>query len=200
MIQTSVNPEAVAAMYAKADKIVRVGMATEAKQKKEDQQKLKVSASKFGWRKELLLSMSEEDLKKLDINGLSELLECSTSAAYSYCKRYKIKIKRKKPAGELFNEFLAFRGKPNYTPKELAKILNCSESTIFKFAKRIKVTLLRNNTKMRTIMESTARGRMFVELKDGKLKAMDTSYKEIELTEAEQAQLKAILTNKIQPA
>ena len=200
MIQTSVTTAAVEAMYAKADKIITVGRLPEPKQKQIKQAEIKVSASKFGWRRELLLSMNEADLKKLDINELAELLECSTSTAYSYCKRYKIKIKGKKPAGELFNEFLAFRGKPNYTPKELAKILNCSESTIFKFAKRIKVTLLRNNTKMRTIMESSARGRMFVELKDGKLKAMDTSYKEIELTEAEQAQLKAILTNKIQPA
>lgn len=54
--------------------------------------------------------------------------------------------------------------------------------------------------KLRTIIESTARVRMLVELKEGKLKALNANYKEIELTEAEQAQLKAILTNKIQPA
>ena len=37
---------------------------------------------------------------------------------------------------------------------------------------------------------------MFVELKEGKLKVLNTNYEEIELTEAEQTQLKAILTNK----
>lgn len=55
---------------------------------------------------------------------------------------------------------------------------------------------------MRTIIESKNRGRLLVELLDDSIKITDSSFNEIELTEIEVAQIKAVFTHKLntQPA
>lgn len=55
---------------------------------------------------------------------------------------------------------------------------------------------------MRTIIESKSKGRLLVELLDDSIKIMDSDFNEIELTEIEVEQIKAVLTHKLktQPA